>query len=220
VPGVVRVPNIGHPEHVSVESTYWNHNTAFHSEIVRRCSSTAGPILDVGCGDGLLVERLSQSGRQVLGLEPDASTAEHARRRCSALTNVTIVSATWERALLDAGSFGFISMVATLHHLDISQALRRAADLLAPGGVLYVIGIARLTSRTDYAHALVSMPRARVVGVLRREKWPVDMNTKGPEMGYSQVRREAVAVLPGARVRRRPYYRFSVDWRKPAAARA
>ncbi|MEM8555138.1 MAG: class I SAM-dependent methyltransferase [Pseudomonadota bacterium] len=38
-------------------------------------------ILDLGCGDGALTERLAQSGAHVTGLEPDPSMAKAARSR-------------------------------------------------------------------------------------------------------------------------------------------
>jgi len=42
-----------------------------------------------------------------------------------------------------AGSFGLISCVAAQHHMDAPAALARMKQLLAPGGSLVVISVAR-----------------------------------------------------------------------------
>ena len=38
---------------------YWNHNSAYHDEIVAAATRQHGRVLDVGCGEGLLAERLA-----------------------------------------------------------------------------------------------------------------------------------------------------------------
>jgi len=38
---------------------YWNHNTAYHGWIASIAARRRGDLLDVGCGDGLLLQRCS-----------------------------------------------------------------------------------------------------------------------------------------------------------------
>ncbi len=194
---------------------YWNHNTAFHVEILRRCDETVGDVLDIGCGDGLLLSRMARTGRHVVGIEPDPQAAERARRRCANLTNVNLVECTFDEASLDESSFGFVAVVATLHHMDTSAALRRCVRLLRPGGRLYVLGLTRIASKADFAFAVASIPRARVVGALRHEQWPDDVPTVEPSETLTDIRDQARLPLPGARLRRRAYYRYSLEWTKP-----
>lgn len=196
------------------DGEYWNHNTAFHPEILRRCAATTGDVLDVGCGDGLLVARIAGTGRSVVGIERDTGAAELARRRCAELPRVTIVESGFEQAQLEPGSFGFVTMVATLHHLDTAAALTRAADLLHPGGRLYVLGLVRIASKRDVAGAIVSIPRSLVVGAVRREHWPDGVPIADPEETFDELAREVRTTLPGARLRRRAYYRYSLEWTK------
>jgi SAM-dependent methyltransferase len=194
---------------------YWNHNTAFHAEILRRCDQTVGDVLDIGCGDGLLLARTANRGRHVVGIEPDPQAAEQARRRCADLTNVTLIERTFDEASLDESSFGFVALVATLHHMDTSAVLHRCVRLLHPGGRLYVLGLTRIASRTDLAFALASIPRARAVGAMRNEHWPDGVPTTEPSETLTDIRDQARVLLPGARLRRRAYYRYSLEWTKP-----
>ena len=57
---------------------YWNHNTAYHRWLVGIAASHRGEVLDVGCGEGLLMQRLAPVSRRVLSRkqwEPAAVSA-------------------------------------------------------------------------------------------------------------------------------------------------
>lgn len=176
---------------------YWNHNTAFHAEIMRRCDGTVGDVLDVGCGDGLLVSRLARTGRHVFAVEPDPRAVEQARHRCSDLTNVTLIEATFEEASLEESSFGFVALVATLHHMETGQALGRCVRLLRPGGRLYVLGLTRIASKADLAFAVAAIPRARAVGTMRKDHWPDGVPTTEPFETLTDIRNQTRLLLPG-----------------------
>jgi len=82
-----------------------------------------GPILDVGAGDGALVNALAHRGRDVTGLEREGSGA-HIRAG--------------DIGELD-GEWAAIVFWHSLEHLRApGAALDRAARLLAPGGILVI----------------------------------------------------------------------------------
>jgi SAM-dependent methyltransferase len=89
-----------------------------------------GPVLDVGAGDGTLVEAFVRRGRDAIGLEPHAS-GPHIRN-----AQIEDVS----------GSFAAVIFWHSLEHLrQPAKALSHAADLLVPGGLL-VIAVPNATS--------------------------------------------------------------------------
>jgi SAM-dependent methyltransferase len=82
-----------------------------------------GPVLDVGAGDGTLVEAFVRHGRQAVGLEPHAS-GPHIRN-----AEVDEVDGTWSAVIF----------WHSLEHLrQPARALSHAAALLAPGGTLVI----------------------------------------------------------------------------------
>jgi 2-polyprenyl-3-methyl-5-hydroxy-6-metoxy-1,4-benzoquinol methylase len=69
---------------------YWNHNTAYHDAIVAMARRRPGRVLDVGCGEGLLVQRLARVARHVTRVDPDAAAVARARERTATLANATL----------------------------------------------------------------------------------------------------------------------------------
>jgi len=96
-------------------------------------------ILDVGCADGRLLDWFKGSsvgGRlETHGIEMDESAAATARRR-----GHRVVTGRFEiDDELEAGSFDLIVALHVIEHVDDPERFaRRAAELLAPGGVFAV----------------------------------------------------------------------------------
>ena len=63
-----------------------------------------------------------------------------------------------------------ITMVAGLHWLDLDDALTRLPALLAPGGLLLVVGLARPDSLADLAFDVVSGAANPVMGMIRHPR--------------------------------------------------
>jgi SAM-dependent methyltransferase len=92
-----------------------------------------GRILDVGCGDGLLLERLRAFGAPE-GVEADASLVTDAGRRRG-----RIHVGPFDETFRPGTAFGLVLMLDVVEHFaDDVAALRRARELLARGGVVLV----------------------------------------------------------------------------------
>jgi SAM-dependent methyltransferase len=92
-----------------------------------------GRILDVGCGDGLLFDRLQAFGR-VEGVEPDQALLDPAGPHRGA-----IHVGPFDDRFRPAHRFGLILMLDVLEHMAAPEAaLRHAVGLLEPGGSVLV----------------------------------------------------------------------------------
>jgi len=196
--------------------TYWNHNTAFHGELVADAARRGGRALDVGCGEGLLAVRLARVCDEVLGIDTDAAALGAARLRLegggTARVQQTDVLGPEVEAL---GVFDTVTCVAVLHHLPLERGLERLAALVAPGGRLLVIGLAANRGATDWLLSGLSLVPVRVASFLHHETRDVGVRTAAPQQSLREIRSVAARVLPGCRVRRRFYYRYSLVWDRP-----
>jgi len=192
----------------------WNHNIHYHGVVLAAAPRPCRRALDVGCGRGLLTRELAAVSDQVVGIDPDPASLARARAAGDArLRFIEGDVMTWP---FDPASFDLVAAVASLHHLPLIPALTRFRELLAPGGVLAVIGLARRTTLEDNVMALAAYPANQV---LRRAlgEVPVGAPVRDPPDTLPGIRAACAAVLPGARVKLRLLFRYSLIWRKPAA---
>ncbi|MGI5347471.1 class I SAM-dependent methyltransferase [Streptomyces sp. CA-250714] len=199
----------------------WDHNAHYHRWILRRLPRRFGRALDIGCGSGELARLLAGRADEVQAIDSDPVIVARARESTPATAAVTY---TVGDALTGhpAGPYDVITCVAVLHHLPFTEALTHLRRQLAPGGTLVVVGCAREQTVGDYLLAAVSAPLNAAVGWWRNRgrtaARPPAMTavTRPPEMGFPEILREARSVLPGARLRRRLFWRYTLVWRADA----
>jgi ubiquinone/menaquinone biosynthesis C-methylase UbiE len=197
---------------------YWNHNTAFHEELVEDAKVRGGRVLDIGCGDGLLLQRLAPFSQHVIGIDPDSNAIERARERLAAMSNVSLISGDFLAMPVPPQEelYTTVICVTTLHHMDLRSALIRMSQVLAPGGRLLIVGIAADKSVMDIVISGLS-----VLPICIMDRYhggmqdPPGVRIADPKESLSEIRKTALEVLPGAIIRRRFYYRYLIVWDKP-----
>jgi len=221
----------------------WSHNRHYHRVIFDAVPPGCERALDVGCGQGALTRSLRDRVPHVTGIDRDARSIELARAHPGA-GGIGYLLGDFLVTPFEPGTLGLITSVASLHHMDAEAALRRMSDLLRPGGVLAVIGLARGRSPADLAGLVPAVAGSRIHqaadahrrrGAAGRPGPPAASSTSPtspapgapaaayqspivwpPPLTYRDMRRLATRVLPGARFRRHPYWRYSLVWGKPA----
>jgi SAM-dependent methyltransferase len=192
---------------------YWNHNSAYHPLILAAARRhRGGRALDVGCGEGLLVQRLAPIMGEVVGIDKDRPALELARRRIDGRSNVELINASFP-AEIGLGSFDLITFVATIHHLDHAAAMAGARELLRPGGELIIVGLAAETPVEQLLGAF-RVPLVRLLGRINHEEPSIPVPVKDPELGAAEIRTLAARELPGSTMSYGLYYRYLLRWKK------
>ena len=191
----------------------WNHNTHYHERLLQAVPASCRWALDVGCGLGDFARRLAGVAEQVDAIDLNPAVVARARELSSGVRNLRFVEAdflTWSATR----SYDFVSMIATLHHLPFTAALKRATSLLRPGGVLAVLGLDRAPSLfVAVARSAIAYPVSGYYHCTRRTS-RVGAPTLEPSMTLGEIRRQAIELLPGATVRRHLLWRYSLTWIK------
>src|SRR5215467_15965902 len=148
----------------------WSHNLHYHRVILEAIPPGCERALDVGCGTGALTRRLMHLVPHVAGIDRDERSIRLARAHPGA-TGIRYLQADFLTAAFEPASLGLVTSIASLHHMDARAALRRMSDLLRPGGVLAVVGLARASSPGDLAPeipAVIGTQLHRAASAIRR----------------------------------------------------
>ena len=193
-------------------SERWNSNVHAFEQLLERVPAGAGRGLDVGCGEGETARRLRRRVGHVTAIDPDAAMIAEAR---SLGDDIAYTVADLDSAALQPGSFDVVSAVAVLHHMEHRAGLRRLASLVAPGGLLLVVGLAKSRALREYASDAVDAIAIRRYTFTRRvwetpapKVWP-------PPVSYAEAQRLSEEALPGVEYRRVPFFRYTLAWVSP-----
>jgi SAM-dependent methyltransferase len=102
---------------------------------IARLGWAPGKLLDVGCAAGFLLDEARKGGWDVTGIDASDYAAGQARARFG----VHVVTGVFPEGLQNAGPFDVITSLNVIEHLPRSAAVeRRCAELLRPGGLLFI----------------------------------------------------------------------------------
>ena len=149
------------------EVTLWDHNGHYHRYVLSVLPLAPDRVLDVGCGNGSFALRLAARARRVDAIDISAEMIAAARARSRHLDNVRWMAGDVLRWPLTVGGYDAVTAIASMHHLPLERGLDRLADLVRPGGMLAVLGLARPGSVTDYAWAAAAVPADVAVGAVK-----------------------------------------------------
>jgi SAM-dependent methyltransferase len=178
-----------------------NFNDHYHPLLLRQVPGEARTALEVGCGTGQFARLLAGQGLDVEGLDASADVIEAAR---AAGGGPRYRQADVRDGQLPDSHYDFISCIASLHHMpfDTVLTLRR---VLAPGGVLAVLGLYPVRSPADVAWALPVLIDRKVDQLLSNRRQPQSVQIPmvwPPPLTYAETRAESERLLPGSTLRR------------------
>ena len=135
--------------------------------IAGRVAVKGARALDVGCGGGLLSEALARAGAAVTGIDLAAAVLDVARLHLLESALQVDYRETSAEALAGemAGQFDVITCMEMLEHVpDPASVIRACADLLKPGGCLFLSTLNRtpqsfLAAIVGAEHVLRLLPR-------------------------------------------------------------
>lgn len=128
-------------EEAQISNRPWREIQAFRCRPILLYKQT-GSILDIGCGDGLLLKFLSEKGWDCHGIETGALAVQYAITH-----GLDVKQRSIESASFPENSFDVMSLFASIEHLHHPlKTLRKISSFLKKDGILYVGGIPNFDS--------------------------------------------------------------------------
>ena len=194
-----------------------DHNTHFHNFLLRQLPRKIDRALDVGCGLGLFAWKLAKRAEIVDAIDVDRTVLKEALDRHNA-ANIYYKRADFREIDLTEDSYDAIVSIASLHHMDLEEALKKMRLLLRPSGKLIILGLYRETSIFDYIYSLISIPLNLIYLNWYRRSTLTEKTvapTRPAKLSFNQIKSVASTLIPGLKLQRHLFWRYSLIWQKP-----
>ena len=190
----------------------WNHNFAYN-DWISKIVGKRNKILDIGCGNGTLSMLLRTPENHILGIDPSYSSIQKANNQ-NVYDNVKFVQTTFEDFDANGDTFDAIVFVASIHHMNMLNAIEKAKKLLEHNGVLIIVGLAQPSSFIDWVVELIRVIPSRIISTIKQnidsETLDIDVSYDFPTM--NEVRRICNDNLCGHTIRYGLHYRYLLTW--------
>jgi ubiquinone/menaquinone biosynthesis C-methylase UbiE len=193
----------------------------YHGYVRRHLPQQCENALEIGCGTGEFTRRLATRAASVTAVDLSPQMIRLARQQSVAYPNIEYLTGDVMRLSLPAEHYDCIVSLATLHHLQLEQALLKMKGALKAGGVLIIhdlLADERLIDRAVSASAY-PVSAARRLWKTGRLRAPREMREAWREHGKGEVyltpngvREMCRRYLPGAKIRRHLLWRYTVVW--------
>jgi SAM-dependent methyltransferase len=199
---------------------WWDHNAYYGRWLLRHLPARMSSALEVGCGAGWLATALAERAGRVDAVDRSPEMIRLATARPADVH--WVLGDLFDVPL--AGGYDLVTAVTCLHHMPLEPALRRLAALVRPGGLLAVVGMYVPATVADRALDVLALPANGAMGlalaVRGRAGTPgaPGMPMREATDTLATIRRAAAGIMPGALVRRRLFWRYTLLWRRPAGS--
>lgn len=176
-----------------IAGEYDRHRPAYPDALIDEACEVAGigpgaPVLEIGCGTGLLTRSLLARGLRVTAVEPGDQLIARARDQLQDLGDVHFVNARLEDVSLPHASYRAVFCASAMHWIDPDVSWRTAADALVDGGTLALVSYFGLQeSRSARDQQALRAAMARVAPELAAA-WPTYRDLDGTLAGVAARR--------------------------------
>jgi SAM-dependent methyltransferase len=201
----------------------WDHNAHYHGYLLRQIPEGCRRVLEIGCGAGEFSRLLARRAARVVAVDLSPRMIRLAAARSKLHPNVEFVAGDVMSRQFADEEFDCVATLATLHHLPFEAVLEKIRDALRPGGVFVCLDLYRRSNLLDLLCDAAAYPANVFLRLAKtgRARPPREVREAYAEHGKTdtyltlrQVERACARVMPGARVSRHLFWRYSVVWKK------
>jgi ubiquinone/menaquinone biosynthesis C-methylase UbiE len=194
----------------------WNHNIHYHDYLLHQIPHNVDRSLDVGCGLGTFAMKLALISTTVDAIDVNSAALTEALNQHDA-ENINYQGADFLEADLPKNAYDVVVAIASVHHMDLAEVLQKMKLLLRPSGKLLILGLYREKNILDYIYSVISIPLNLIY--LHWHRTDADhyidiAPTRPASLSLNQIGAVAKTILPGAKIHRHLFWRYSLIWKK------
>jgi SAM-dependent methyltransferase len=206
-----------------LEEKTWNHNSRYHSYLLKQLPQHCQSILEIGCGTGLFSRILAQRADKVIAVDLSPKMIEVAKKISGDYPNINFQVTDilqWEFPLQ---KFDAVVSIATFHHLPIEELLPKLKATLKPGGKLVVLDLVKNEGIGDIFNDVIAVPLNWIFEIVKNQgrKPTPEAVTAWREhfltdefLTFSEAKQIYNSLLTEVIVRKHLFWRYSVVWEK------
>lgn len=196
----------------------------YHQYLSQQLPPRFESALEIGCGTGEFTRLLASRAKRVLALDLSPQMIRVAESQSENYPNIQYSHDDFMRRPLPEERYDCIVSIATLHHLPMSDAVRKMKNALKPGGVLIIHDLVAPDGLVDLMASAMAFPASVARRFWRtgrllpprevRRAWVA--HGKGEAyLTPKEIREMCRRYLPGARIRHHLFWRYTVVWSAP-----
>ncbi|MBA3768794.1 MAG: methyltransferase domain-containing protein [Acidobacteria bacterium] len=199
----------------------------YHNYIRRHLPLYCENALEIGCGTGEFTRLLATRAGSVLAIDLSPQMIRLAQQQSANYPNIEYMLGDAMRLSLPVERYDCIVSLATLHHLQLEQALLKIKRALKTDGVLIIHDLVADEGFIDGVSSALAYPisAARRFWKTGRLRAPREVRDAWAEHGKGEVYLTLNEVgemcrkyLPQARIQRHLMWRYTVVWHRRGAA--
>ena len=191
---------------------FWNHNS-YYKWIKEELKEKIN-ILDIGCGDGALVNYLSNPNRIITGIDISKKYIDKDNNYNKKNDDIKFFCSSFENFDSKNVLYDGIIFCATLHHMDMEKALIKSKNLLTKNGIIIIVGLSKPSSLFDWIIECLRFIPCIIFSKLHKMKSSEDLDIPTsyniPKM--LEIKEILNKITPGYSISYGLYYRFLVKW--------
>lgn len=200
----------------------WNHNNQYYRFLLKKINKRCNNSLEIGCGTGEFCRLLALKSDQVTGIDLSKKMIEKAKEN-SFLSNIDFVNQDITECDYPDGTFDCIVSIATMHHLPYLVLLKSLKKWLKPEGMLLILDLYRKSTLMDFLYSIAATPLNLLFCLAQNKRirqTPTEIqywreHAKHDQfMTLKEIKNMAAEALPGARIKRHLFWRYSLIWQK------
>lgn len=207
-----------------LEAQEWGHNNHYHKFLLKQLPAKIENGLEIGCGTGGFCRLLATGASKVTGLDFSHEMIRLAKKQAVDFPQLEFLEANFLTHDFKDENFDCVASIATLHHLPMRETLPIIKNLLKPGGTLLILDLYQAANWGDkiYAGAAI-LPNIffKLIKNGRIQDSP-EVRAAWEEHGktdvyltLSELKQISQELLPGAKITRHFFWRYSLVWQKP-----